>query len=72
MNPDNFNAWVPIFRDFVIVLLATFILGYETVWTPDPNAYLIGAALTMLGAPAAMRVDQLRKRTNGKGDGNGD
>lgn len=66
MQPENLTLWIPIFRDIMIVLLATFILFYQTVWVTEPNPYLIGAALTLLGAPAAIRVDALRRKGNGE------
>lgn len=65
MTPDTLKAWQPVIRDFVIVLVATFILIHETIVNSDPNAYLIGAGLTLLGAPAAIRADALRRKGNG-------
>lgn len=62
MDLDNLTAWVAIFRDVAVVLVAAFILTYETVVIADPNPYLIGAGLTLLGAPAAIRVDQFRRK----------
>lgn len=63
MQAEDLTQWVPIFRDLVIVVLAAFILVFETVITGNPNPYLVGAALTLLGAPAAIRVDALRRKS---------
>lgn len=68
MSPDTFKAWQPVFRDFVIVLVASFILLHETLVSPDPNGYLIGAGLTLLGAPAALRADALKRKSNENGN----
>lgn len=68
MNPDTLRAWQPVVRDFIIVLVATFILLHETLVNDEPNAYLVGAGLALLGAPAALRVDAFRRQTNGDDD----
>jgi hypothetical protein len=42
-------------------------LVYETVYTLDPNALIVGAGLTLLGLPVAFRLDQIfRVEPNGK------
>lgn len=68
MNPDTVKAWQPVLRDFVIVAVAAFILLHETVVSGNPNAYLIGAGLALLGAPVAIRADALKRKTNGDSD----
>lgn len=66
MTPEALSAWVPIIRDLAIVLVATFMLIYEVVVKTDPNPYVIGAGLTLLGVPPALRVDtKRRQRRNG-------
>lgn len=71
MRPEDLNQWVAIFRDVVIVLLAAFILSYETVLISNPNPLLVGAGLTLLGFPAAWRIDSMRRsRRNGDDDDN--
>ncbi len=55
------RAWQRIFRDLVIVGVGGFMLIYETVAAPVPNAYLIGAGLVMLGVPPALRFDERRR-----------
>lgn len=71
MRPEALNAWVTLFRDVVMVVLATFILSYETVIISSPNPVLIGAGLSLLGVPAALRVDSARRKQQ-KENGNGD
>lgn len=65
MDPDALKAWQSIFRDVVITLVAAFMLVYETVVAPAPNPYLIGAGLTLLGIPPALRIDRSRKNGDG-------
>lgn len=69
MNHDAFRAWQGIFRDIVITCVAAFMLIYDTVFKDTPNLYVIGAGLTMLGIPPALRLDQAR-RLGKEGDGN--
>lgn len=67
VDPDALKAWQSIFRDIVITLVAAFMLIYETVFIQQPNPYVIGAGLTLLGVPPALRLDRLRRR-GGDGD----
>lgn len=62
MDPDALKAWQSIFRDVVITILASFMLVFETVFAHEPNAYIIGAGLTLLGIPPALRLDRTRRR----------
>lgn len=62
MTPDDVRAWQSIFRDIVITVLAAFMLVFETVFAVDPNVYVIGAGLTLLGLPPALRLDTWRRR----------
>lgn len=62
MNPEQVRAWQGIFRDIVITVLAAFMLVFETVVAIVPNVYIIGAGLTLLGIPPALRLDSLRKK----------
>lgn len=62
MNAEQVRAWQGIFRDVVITLVAAFMLIFETVVAASPNVYIIGAGLTMLGIPPALRLDSLRKK----------
>lgn len=62
MDPDALKAWQSIFRDVVITVVAAFMLIYSTVFAAEPNAYVIGAGLTLLAAPAALRIDTGRRR----------
>lgn len=64
MSPEAARQWQAIFRDLVITLLATFMLLYETVFAKEPNAYIIGAGLTLMGAPFAIRLDTWRRKAD--------
>jgi hypothetical protein len=49
-------------RDVAMIIVAAFILVHETVEnTNNPDPILIGAALTLLGVPAALRADAQRR-----------
>lgn len=62
MTPQQWRTWQGIFRDVTITLVAAFMLVYETVVATDPNAYVLGAGLTLLGIPPALRLDRRRGR----------
>ena len=68
MRPEDLNEWVTLFRDIVMVVLAAFILSYETVLISEPNPLLIGAGLSLLGVPAALRVDASRRKSQRQDD----
>jgi hypothetical protein len=61
VDPVLIKQYQGIFRDAAIVLVGSFILVYETVWSLAPNWELIAAALTCFGLPPALRID-LRRR----------
>lgn len=67
MTTDQWRAWQAIFRDVTITLTAAFMLVYETVVVESPNAYIVGAGLTLLGIPPALRLDR-RRRSAGEED----
>ena len=62
MTPENLDQWLDIFRDTVIVVLATFMLVYETVFADNINPCIVGAGLTLAGVPPALRLDTRRGR----------
>jgi hypothetical protein len=64
------DAWMRIIRDTIIVIVGTFMLVYETVFAPGPNAYIIGAGLVARGLPPALRLD-LRSSGRRSGDSSG-
>lgn len=64
MTPDVIRVWQGIFRDTVITLLAAFMLVFETVVVAAPNPYIVGAGLTLLGIPPALRLDNKRRHRN--------
>lgn len=61
-DPDRVGEWFPLVRDAAILTVALFLLVYEAVFT-TPNALVIGAAGSLLVAPAALRIDERRRRT---------
>ena len=63
MDLDEWDAWLRIARDTLIVAVGTFMLVFETVFAHNPNAYLIGGGLAALGLPPALRLDL---RTSGE------
>lgn len=72
LRPEALADWVTVFRDLVMVVLAAFILSYETVLIDNPNPLLIGAGLSLLGVPAALRVDASRRKQQKAGNGDND
>lgn len=60
--PEIVDSWVAIFRDITIVLLATFMLVFETVFAHEVSPYIVGAGLTLAGVPPALRADTYRRR----------
>jgi hypothetical protein len=46
-----------IVRDIILVTLSSFMLLHETVFDPEPNPLIVGAALALLGLPAALRMN---------------
>lgn len=57
MGLDRAETWLGIVRDSFIVVLATFMLTYETVFVQTPNVEIIGAALALFGLPPVLRLD---------------
>jgi len=57
VDPRLAREWVRIFRDVAIVCTASFMLVFETVVVQAPNPYIVGAGLTLLGIPPALRLD---------------
>lgn len=62
MDPDTLRTWQGVIRDLVIVALGAFVLIYETIGAREPNPYLIGAGLVLLGVPPALRTDEKLRR----------
>lgn len=60
-TPDEYRVWIGITRDAALVAVGIFMLVYETILVRAPNPYIIGAGLTALGLPSALRLD-LRKK----------
>jgi hypothetical protein len=65
VTPEQFRAWQAIVRDAFIMVLGGFLLVWQCVMTVEPNIYVIGAGVTLLGVPAATRLDNLRRKGSG-------
>lgn len=52
--PPNSERW-RLLRDVAMVALGTFMLIHETL-APEPQPLILGAALTLLGLPGAIRA----------------
>lgn len=61
-SPKIVREWVRIIRDVAICAVAVFMMIFETVAAASPNPYIIGAALTLLGIPPALRLDEVFNR----------
>lgn len=61
LDPGAVAEWQRIGRDITITVVAAFMLIFETVFRTEPNAYVLGAGLAMLGVPPALRLDQARR-----------
>lgn len=66
-SPKVVREWVRIFRDVAIVVVAGFMLVFETVFAAGPNPIIIGAGLTLLGIPPALRLDEVLRSGRGRG-----
>lgn len=72
MEPEALRKWLPVIRDTLIVVIASFMLLYGTTYVKEPGrlTLIIGGGLTLLGVPAGLRVRELARNGNGK-NGNG-
>jgi hypothetical protein len=59
LDPKAAREWTRIARDIVILFVAAFMLIYETIVVQSPNLYVLGAGLTLLGIPPALRLDSI-------------
>ena len=66
VDPNVARQWVRIFRDVAITTVAAFMLIYETVVVKAPNVYIVGAGLTLLGIPPALRLDYFLRGGEGE------
>lgn len=62
MSAQQVRVWQAIFRDFLVMGVATFMLVYASAFDPTHNLYVIGGGITLLGVPAAIRLDGIRRR----------
>ena len=68
MDNDAARLWNGLLRDLVCVFLSSFMLIHETVGDSSPDSIIVGAALTLMGVPAAVRFDNRRRDKNGYND----
>lgn len=68
MQPENLSAWITIFRDVIIVVLASFLMIFAVVKIHEPTALglVLGAGATMLGVPPWLRVRESAKKETGE------
>ncbi len=68
VDPEALNAWRDIFRDFTIIALAAFstIFGVIVIHDPTLLGIVLGFAATLLGVPAAVRLDAARRRSESR------
>ncbi len=66
-NPEGLALWVPLIRDIVIIGLAIFavVFGILSIHDTTLLTVVLGFGLTMLGVPAALRLDAARRKQNG-------
>jgi hypothetical protein len=67
VGSDRAETWLGIIRDALIVMLATFMLIFETVFARTPNVEIIGAALALFGLPPVLRLDLRTPRRSAPG-----
>lgn len=67
LDPQAWDAWRRIFRDFICVLVGAFMLIWATVFQHPPNYLIVGGGLLALGLPLPFRVIE-NGRNGGKED----
>lgn len=74
MDPERLTQWQQIIRDFVILGLAIFVavFGVTSIHDPTVLGITLGFAATLLGVPAALRLDQSRRKNGENGNGHSD
>ena len=68
MDPEKVQAWQRIGRDVVCAVTGVFMLVHQTLST-TPNALIIGAALSLLAVPGALRIDERRRKASDEDKG---
>lgn len=66
LDPDAVASWQRIGRDTVITLLGAFMLIWQTAFALTPSPLIVGAGLTLLVGPSALRLDQITQRRGGR------
>lgn len=60
MDPGIFKQWIANFRDIATAGIGIYMLYHETQLLV-PNYLIIGAGLSLVGVPAALKLDGIRK-----------
>lgn len=60
-KPTEAAAWWKVVRDVLITALGMCMLLYETLKGSGADPAIVGAGLTLLGLPIALRADERRK-----------
>ena len=66
-EPEEVAEWIAVVRDLIIILIATMLFVAQILWLP-PSELLIGAGLTLLLSPVALRADAWRRRKREEDD----
>jgi len=64
VDPERLTQWVSVFRDFLVIAVATFIAVFSTLRIHEPTvlAVVLGFAGTLFFGPAFKRLDERRRR----------
>lgn len=57
MAPEEVKAWLFILRDFLLVVVGTFMLVYETLEVRPPSIDVLSVGAALLGIPMVVRLD---------------
>lgn len=65
VEPEALITWRDVARDFTIIALAAFaaIFGITQIADPTLLGIVLGFSATLLGVPAAVRIDAARRRS---------
>jgi hypothetical protein len=65
MTPETLRAWQRVIRDFVMIVVGTFMIvfGVLTIREPTVLTVVLGAGLGMFGLPPVLRFDESRRNT---------
>jgi hypothetical protein len=68
MDPAVFKEWIANFRDIATAAIGIYMLYHESQLA-IPNYLIIGAGLSLVGVPAVLKVDGIRRKgSNGSSE----